>query len=118
MTISTVALSGTLPLGANSFGPIIPPIGSTVVQLVIDRAGLALLTKTVDMTLELSIDGGLTWAPYGGCTVAAGTVMDGLSPLAESMIQVKIPPADANTRLRGTITTKEAVVTSVTVRTT
>lgn len=121
---TTIALSGTLLTGPNTFGPITPPAGTTVIQAAIDRANLALLTKQIDLSLELSIDGGSTWRPWGGGSIEAGTIImsagiNGLastSALTESTLEVGIPSADSNTRLRGAVTTRETVITTVTVR--
>lgn len=37
--------------------------------------------------------------------------------LTESVMEVKIPPADSKTRLRGSVTTQEIVPTTITLRT-
>lgn len=119
------ALTGSLPIGVSSFGPITPSVGVTSIQVAIDRTlGIALLSKTIAWKLELSSDAGNTWIQWGGATTPSGPLMSSTGitgvevpvPVTESSITVNIPPADVNTRLRGSVTTQEAVTTSVTVR--
>lgn len=115
---SVVALTGILLTGKTTWGPITPAVGTLTVQLVIDRVNLALLTQPIAWSQELSVDGGTTWTPWGGTTCAAGTVTDiNLVVQTESSFSVNLPaPADANTRLRGSITTLEPMTTSLTLR--
>lgn len=121
---SSPIISGSLSIGVTTFGPITPAVGVTTVQVAVDRTTLSLATKPIDMALELSIDSGLTWTPYGGCTAPPGTAMTGggmgtisNTVLTESVMEVKIPPADSKTRLRGSVTTQEIVPTTITLRT-
>lgn len=105
-----VMLSGPLAIGVTNFGPITPTVGVTLVQVAIDRTNLLLLTKQFDWALELSTDGGASWTPWGGAGALAG------GNTSESSFTVSIPSADANTRLRGSITTQELMTTTVTLR--
>lgn len=122
---ASILLTGSLPTGVTSFGPITPTVGVTSIQVAVDRTNLALLTKQINWALELSTDAGATWIPWGGASCPAGQIMTGtgiggaLIPQVrtESSFTVTIPPADVNTRLRGSITTLEPLTTSVTVRT-
>lgn len=86
-------------------------------QIAVDRSGLLLLTKQFDWALELSTDGGLSWLPWGGASSHAGSALDSLGNVAaESSFTVPIPKADANTRLRGSVTTQELMTTTITLR--
>lgn len=112
-----VVVSGPLSVGRSTFGPITPTAGATAVQVAIDRTNLLLLTKQLNWSLELSTDGGATWIPWGGAGTSAGSALTPLGGVAtESSFSVSIPAADANTRLRGSITTQELVTTAVTIR--
>lgn len=113
-----VALTGTLLAGKTSFGPLTPPVGLSSVQVAIDRAGLALLTQPISWQIELSLDAGAAWTPWGGAGTAPGQLLDiNLAVITESSFTVNFPrPTDANTRVRGSITTLEPLTTSVTVR--
>lgn len=117
--ISVIALNGTLLAGKTAFGPITPPPGLSTVQVAVDRTGLALLTQPINWQIDLSLDSGVTWLPWGGAGCQAGTVTDrNLVVQTESSFTVSFPrPTDANTRVRGSITTLESVTTSVTIRT-
>jgi hypothetical protein len=116
--ISVVPLTGALLTGRNTWGPITPPLGTRSVQLAVDRTGLALLTQQVNWTAELSIDAGATWRSWGGAGCPAGQLLDiNSAVITESSFTVNLPaPADANTRLRGSITTLEPLTTTLTVR--
>ena len=111
-------LTGSLLTGKAVWGPITPVAGATTIQVVIDRAGLALLTQPIVWDVELSRDAGLTWPFKGGGGTVAGQPLDAsLNIFTESAIIVSLgTPADANTRLKGSITVNETVVTTLTVR--
>src|SRR5205823_4846746 len=116
--VSVTALTGTLLTGTTNWGPITPSPGTVTVQVVIDRAGLALLTQPLTWTVELSRDAGLTWPFKGGGGTVAGQPLDAsLNIFTESAIIVSlVVPADTDTRLKGSITVSETVVTTLTVR--
>jgi|SRR6267143_109968 len=117
-----IMLPGPVALGVTSFGPMTPSLGATNLQVSIARAGLSLLTQTLDWTLELSGDAGISWSSWSASTVAGvvkvSKLLDPLESIAtESVLAIAIPMAvDANTRLRGSITTREFMVTTVTVK--
>jgi hypothetical protein len=118
-TTSVIALTGALLAGTTPFGPVTPPLGISTVQVAIDRAGLALLTQPITWQIELSLDAGATWTPWGAAGCPAGQVTDpiSLAVITESSFTISFPRStDANTRVRGSITTLEPVTTSVTVR--
>jgi hypothetical protein len=117
-TTSIVALTGTLLAGKTTFGPVTPPLGLSSVQIAIDRTGLALLTQPINWQIDLSLDAGATWTFWGGAGCPAGTVRDVfLVVQTESSFTVRFPQlTDANTRVRGSVTTLEPITTSVTVR--
>lgn len=116
--VSVAALTGTMLAGKTLWGPITPPLGAVAIQVAIDRAGLALLTQPISWDTELSIDAGQTYRPLGGASTVAGQALDiNLNVYTESSFTIKLPaPADANTRVRGSITVGETVVTTLTVR--
>lgn len=112
-----VMLNGPIAPGRSTFGPITPTAGVTSVQVAIDRTSLLLLTKQFDWAMELSTDGGATWTPWGGAGAPAGSALDALGGIAnESSFTVSIPSANANTRLRGSLTTQELMTTTITLR--
>jgi hypothetical protein len=115
---TVVALTGALLAGTTPFGPITPPAGLSTVQVAIDRTNLALLTQPITWKIDLSLDAGATWTAWGGAGCPAGTVTDvNLVVQTESSFTVRFPQlTDANTRVRGSITTGEPITTSVTVR--
>lgn len=118
-TTAIAALTGALLAGTTPFGPITPPPGLLSVQVAIDRTGLALLTQPINWKIELSLDAGVTWTFWGGAGCPAGTVTDpvSLAVYTESFFTMNFPrPTDANTRVRGSITTLEPLTTTVTVR--
>lgn len=118
MAASVVPLTGTLLAGKTSFGPLTPPSGLSSVQVAIDRAGLALLTQPINWQIDLSLDAGATWLQWGGAGTVAGQLLDlTLAVITESSFTMNFPkPTDANTRVRGSVTTLEPLTTSVTVR--
>lgn len=118
-TTSVVALTGALLTGTTTFGPLTPPVGLSSVQVAIDRVGLALLTQPINWTIDLSLDAGTTWRSWGGAGCPAGQITDpiSLAVITESSFTMNFPQlTDANTRVRGLITTLEPLTTSVTVR--
>lgn len=108
------ALRGLLPTGASSFGPVASPLGATRVTVAIDRTlGIDTKTQSIAWKLELSVDGGKNWVPWGG----AETVPEALSLKAESSFTVDLPKsADGNTLFRGSVVTKELLGTAITLR--
>jgi hypothetical protein len=117
-TTSVVALTGSLLAGKTNWGPITPVVGTVAIQIAIDRAGLALLTQPFTWNAELSTDAGLTWNSIGGGGSVAGQISDiHLVLFTESSTTKNLPTAtNANTRLRGSITLGETVVTTITIR--
>jgi hypothetical protein len=128
LTIPPVAvLTGSLPVGVNLFGPITPAAGVNNVQVVVDRAlGIATLAGgLITWSIELSLDGGSTWTPWGGATTRSGPALSsrgllGLGipvPITESSFTVNLPAlADANTRIRGHVITEELTPTAISIR--
>src|SRR5712691_10840759 len=102
LTVAPIAaLTGLLPVGRSTFGPITPTAGVTAVQVAVSRTDLLLLTKQLDWALELSTDAGVSWLPWGGAGTLAGSSLNSLGNVpSESSFIVPIPTADANTRLR------------------
>lgn len=66
-TFSLLA-KGVIPTGIQTFGPVIIPDGITQVILEIDHGGLSM--PGLAWGLMVSLDGGLTWAPYGAVGTA------------------------------------------------
>jgi hypothetical protein len=119
MAISVIPLTGTLLAGTTPFGPITPPAGLSTVQIAIDRTNLSLLTQPISWQIDLSLDAGATWTSWGGAGCPAGQLTNQitLAVITESSFTVNFPQlTDANTRVRGSITTLEPITTSVTVR--
>lgn len=116
---SVTTLTGSLLTGTTNFGPLTPAAGTTIIEVAVDRAGLTLLTKPISWSIELSVNSGSTWRSYGGATMQAGQLLDSLLVVqSESSFLVTLPsPADAATRIRGSVVTLEPLTTSVTVRT-
>src|SRR5262245_173210 len=79
-----------------NWGPVTPPEGSTVYQVVIDRTLLSSGTLRVNWTEELSTDGGNTWIDMGG----GGTNGQAGAATESTTIQPLGFAADANTRVR------------------
>jgi|SRR6267142_3257721 len=113
-----VLSSVTLPIGVTSFGPITPPIGLTSIQIAVDRTLLTSITLKINWSIELSRDSGATWKSWGGAGAVGGALLDSLSnPITESSFTVNFDSlTDVATRVRGSITSNEIVITSVTVR--
>lgn len=110
-------IRGVLPVGRSGFGPVTPEPGVNVIQVALDRGDLALKSEPLDWALELSLDAGATWTTWGGATTVAGNLLTDIGLAAESSLTVSLPaPADRNTRLRGHVTTKEPLTTTVTLR--
>lgn len=120
MAIASVVLLSnvTLPIGTTSFGPVTPPLGMSKIQVAIDRTLLTSVTLVVSWAIELSRDSGLTWVSWGGGGTIGGVLVDNLlNPITESSFTVNFgSPTDPATQVRGTITSNEVVVTSVTAR--
>lgn len=120
------ALRGSLPVGVSSFGPLALSAGATSITLVLDRTlGIALKTRKIKWSLELSLDAAKTWIPWGAAETTAGVVtkdlgIDGLglpAPATESSFTVSLPKgADANTLIRGFVEAAEILPTAIVVR--
>jgi hypothetical protein len=88
------------------------PVGTTVLQAGISRPTLdpaIVLTWSIDV----SRDGGATWLPWG----AAGTTGEPTTGTESTFMLFLAAPADAQTRLRGTLTNTGArMTTTITIR--
>lgn len=117
-TTSVVPLTGAILTGKTTWGPITPPVGTTAIQVAIDRTSLGLLTQMISWDAEISFDAEGTWWGCGGTGAFAGQITDVVLGLLteSSFIQTLPAPTDVNARLRGSITTLEPLTTSVTVR--
>lgn len=102
------------------------PIPSTVVPTGLVSARLTLIRDSwpdtggdvVSVLIDLSLDGGTTWIQgFFGFTAAGGNLVDRLgNPLAASFGGRDLPePANANRRVRGTVTLFTPLRTAVTV---
>ncbi len=103
MTTVTIPLT-TLAVGAHSFGPATVQTTDTSATLNIDRTvanGLnANPTTSFDVSLQYSLDGGVTWLNLAGTTGTSGGV-DSKHPNSWSL-QAGLPGVAF--QLRGTIT--------------
>ena len=103
--------------GTISIPSVAIPLGVMFLTVEVDRAGMASGTLRVNWGIEVSQDGGATWAGGGGGGLAGGVVIDPDTslPFPVSSFSVALAnSANPARRLRGSITLNEAVTTSVT----
>ena len=115
MASQIVLPQGTYPIGTRTLGPATVPVGVSHVQLDLD--GAAMLDPALHLTiqLDLSLDGGTTWASAspgpatnplpvtltteGGMTTRVG------EPLPSYPLACHLPdPSNANRRVKAVVT--------------
>lgn len=114
----------TLVPGVHSFGPFSISQDISSAALSFDRTAWTDLALRVDVLIDISLDGGLTWAsetpnratdPFPiACTLVGGPLFDknGL-PLTSGVLgSGELPqPGNANRSIRGTVTNNLALTT-------
>jgi hypothetical protein len=94
------------------------PVGITVLQAAITRGSLD-PAIVLAWSIEVSRDGGTTWRPWGAAGTTGGNVFNKDGSLAtESYFTLFLEtPADAQTRVRGSLTNTGArMTTTITIR--
>ena len=69
----TIDSNVNLALGTRNFGPIAVPDNVTVCSLTIDRSQWTNPTASLSAQLEISVNGGVSWAPWVALTSIGGT---------------------------------------------
>ena len=69
---STQLFTGTLPAGTRNFSLLSVPVGMTRLTLALDRTDWTDANVKIALTLELSLDAGVTWQSVGGLTSEGG----------------------------------------------
>jgi len=122
---NVVVLSNvSLPVGVTAFGPITPPIGLSSVQIAIDRTLFTSLTLVISLSLEVSRDNGVNFVPWIALQTRGGSLTNPrtLQPVVNDLLRGQLLdpsgtaplPTDAATRIRGSVTSNEIAVTTVT----
>lgn len=92
----------------------------TEITISIDRVALSRVTLRMAWSIELSLDAGRTWLPWGAAETTGGDIINprtGLSYL-ESNFTVTLPePENPDRQLRGQVSISEDADISVTVTT-
>jgi len=128
ITVITAIASVSAPAGISSFGPIAVPVGISSIEACIERAELG--TLRIDWALEFSIDGGVNWLPWGGAGTEGGVILDRLGQpsvessfivsfvrrLRDGTIEPGFETTNPNRALRGSITRRETLRTTVTLK--
>ena len=121
---STIVLpQGTYPIGTRTLGPATVPLGATSVQLQLDGTSMTDQAMAMSMTLDLSLDAGVTWAsdspspatnPFPvSCTLNGGAKNRAGGPLATYLIGTQIPaPSNTQRRIRAVIVISGAPLTT------
>lgn len=133
--IGSLAVNDLLPIqaraaGSVAFGPINVPAGYTTFQVMFDLQQVNSLTAVLSAVIELSFDGGTNWAVVGdyaldlsrsGYRLVTGQLrraLDddlGTGPVRFFGSSVRLPQTEsASRRIRGTLTSSEAVISGVT----
>ena len=113
MSSTTVLPHGTYAVGTQLLGPAAVATGLTQASLALDR-GEWLAGGTLALTIDLSLDGGVTWNsphpdvdPYPvGLTAEGGVALDkhGVA-YTQTILTVPLPqPASTTRRIRATVT--------------
>lgn len=126
----TPVIAVGLQAGTRQFPSVSVPLGASAISLIVDRTNFADPALRVGLALELSVDAGASWLPWGAIETAggpAGTGKDG-QPLTESSFTVSfvrrlrdgtIEPGfettNINRKIRGSLTCSAPVTTTVTV---
>lgn len=110
MTTTTVLPLADYPNGTQSFGPVAVADGVTVINLSLTRHTTATPTiwpnasTTLNLSSEISTDGGTTWRSFAGFGSNGGTAFnDDGTESAASSITLSLPAA-TNRQIRGTVT--------------
>jgi len=124
MSRSLILPQGTYPIGTRTLGPVTIPLGVTFVALELAGAAMTNPALALTVTLDLSLDGGTTWAsvspstptdPFpviatmeGGMLNKQGTFQD---PYYLSVTGIPAP-TNANRRVRATVVIAGASLTT------
>lgn len=115
----------TLPAGTRAFGPAALVQNVSSVEMVLDRSTWTDSALTITLSLDLSLDGGVTWAstspgiatnPFPvACEAVGGTLLDKNGQVStQTILRVaNIPqPGSATRQIRGTLSNSRAFTTS------
>ncbi len=114
MTVSIAIPTTTLPVGAHSFGP--ATVNSTDTQATINinpqvPGGLDAVTSAVlDIVIEGSTDGGVTWHELAGASGVQGPVLDHHTGLPAAAWDLGVTLPGQAFQVRGTVTVHNAAV--------
>lgn len=112
MATVTVLPQGTYPPGTRTLGPAAVPKNLSSFTLAFDRTNWA-DGVTLDLTVDLSLDGGVTWNPHPdvdpfpvGLSAVGGVQLDkNGNPYTTTAVSAAIPQPGSTTRsVRATIT--------------
>lgn len=123
MNLIILPLAMLVP-GVHSFGPLSIPQDISSAALSFDRTAWTDPALRVDVLIDISLDGGLTWAsetpnratdPFPiRCTLVGGSLLDksGLALTSGVLGSGALPqPGNANRSIRGTVTNNLALTT-------
>ena len=101
-----VILTKTFSDETRAFGPVAMPVGLSMVRLWIDVSQMVTPDQFFDVTVDLSLDNGATWAFLFGFTRIGAILINPKTQLVDtqSMMQVPLPsPALSTRQVRGTL---------------
>ena len=97
--------SRTYPIGTTQFWPVTVPTGATTFDLKFDVSTFTDPTWTLNLTFDLSFDGGTNWVNVVGLTMPGGAPDDNGNPIAVAGFFSNLSqPNNANRRARGSLT--------------
>lgn len=127
---SIVVIAAALRSGASTFPATQVPVGVSAIKIAADRTSMVDPALRVSWALELSIDGGATWIPWGAAETAGGPVADPgpkgvvgessfslslIRRLRDGSIEQGFEPTNLARRMRGSLFCSQPVTTKVTV---
>ncbi len=119
MTVLLAVASRDYPAGTQPIPSTAIPAGLSSVRLTLTRESWPDTGgDVISMLIDLSLDGGATWTPgFLGFTAPGGVLFDRLGNVrATSSAFRDLPePANANRRVRGTVTLLSPLRTAVTI---
>jgi|SRR6185436_6960143 len=126
MATFPVLAAGTYPAGSRTLGPVTLPVGLTACALVLDGTTMTDPALRLTVTLDLSLDGGVTWAsdvrshatdPFPVTATMSGGMIDGRTGLQRTTYYLSVgtipDPTNPNRQARILLTnTVRALTTS------
>lgn len=111
MAYTTWLAQQSRAVGTYSFGPFAVPAGLSVLSVQLTSTGFTQATRSVNASLEASLDGGTNWIPFGGIGVAGGIFTNKQSQVINPQWDVFLDPNQYPTHLRGKVVIAGGAVT-------